>query len=119
MISAALVGGHLEWANSCSVCEANLTRPHQWHLERYDVPLSAFPICRRCHRAIHLRFYEPKRWHQFIIDVACAGWVYDLNTDVASLERPYAETYPDLDLVFMPYQSLDEAKPAATIGAVR
>ena len=78
-IRKALADGRLTFASACSVCEARLGRPHQWHLEQYDDPLSAYPICGRCHYAVHIRFYRPNYWLRFLEQVPPDHWTRALS----------------------------------------
>lgn len=69
----------MSFASACCVCDAALSPPHQHHLEDYNDPLSAFPICRRCHYAIHIRFRRPALWARFVAEVPADSWVRDLS----------------------------------------
>lgn len=94
-VRTALADGGLSWAASCSVCGCCLAPPHAWHLEQYSEPLSAVPVCGRCHCAIHMRFSRPDFWLRFLADLRQSCWVRHLSVDPASLWRPCQETYPD------------------------
>lgn len=66
------------------------------HLERYDRPAELFPVCKRCHAALHARFREPERWFSVLHRVAAPGsWAFALSLDPASQWRPFEETYPN------------------------
>lgn len=52
--------GLIPWPKLCSVCGS--THRLQSHNECYFRPLNARPICSRCHRLIHRRFYDPQSW---------------------------------------------------------
>lgn len=93
-IREALASKTLSYAASCSSCSRPLTKPHDWHLEDYTNPLSAFPVCRRCHQAIHVRFSRPDYWRSFVNTVTPSCWAKHLCTDPATLHRPFDVTYP-------------------------
>ncbi len=84
----------MRWASACSVCDVALGLPHQWHLEDYSDVLSAYPVCRRCHYAIHVRFAQPAYWARFTALLPASGWVRRLSLDPASLAAPFTATYP-------------------------
>ena len=42
-------------AQRCSVCGCGPERRLAYHGEDYRTPDSVYPICARCHRAIHIR----------------------------------------------------------------
>lgn len=86
-IHHALAEGRLCPASSCSVCLAGLGLSHQWHLEDYTAPLSAYPICRRCHYAVHIRFRRPDYWQRFLRELGAKTWVHDLAV-TPMRERP-------------------------------
>ena len=93
-IREALADGRMAYAKACSVCACTLAASHQFHSERYDEPLSAYPVCRRCHHAIHARFRHPAYWQRFLAKLPPDGWVHHLTVDPASLFQPFHETYP-------------------------
>lgn len=93
-IGKALVDGRMSWASSCSVCGTALERPHQWHLEDYTDVLSARPVCRRCHHAIHIRFAQPAYWARLKAVLPATSWVHRLSVDPAALTAPFTVTYP-------------------------
>lgn len=78
-IRLAVTEGRLKPARECSVCSGELTGPHHWHLERYEDPLSAYPICRRCHYAVHIRCHRPDYWQRFLRNLPGRTWVHDLS----------------------------------------
>lgn len=94
-VSEALADGRMSYAETCSVCDRTLTAPHQFHSERYHEPLSAYPVCRRCHHAIHIRFRYPAYWQRFLAELPLKVWVHELSLDPASLSQPFHVTYPD------------------------
>jgi hypothetical protein len=94
VVSAALADGRMSYAEICSVCGGALTAPHQFHSERYSEPLSAYPVCRRCHHAIHARFRRPAYWQRLLATLPPDAWVHRLSVDPASLFQPFHETYP-------------------------
>lgn len=81
-IREALADGRLSFASNCSVCDIALAAPHQFHAEEYGDPLSAFPICRRCHYAVHIRFRRPYYWQRFLRGLPERAWVHDLALTV-------------------------------------
>jgi hypothetical protein len=90
----ALADGRMSYASACSICDRALSLPHQHHSERYHQPLSAYPVCRRCHHAIHIRFRQPRFWRRFLAELPPDSWVHQLTLDPVSLSRPFHETYP-------------------------
>jgi len=86
VIRKAIAAGTMSWANDCSVCRKQLAKPHHWHLEDYTVPTSAYPVCRRCHYAIHIRFARPALWHRFLSELPPGAWVADLSVDMSAGE---------------------------------
>jgi hypothetical protein len=93
-IAQALADGRMGFAPTCSVCDRTLMGPHDFHAERYDEPLSGYPICRRCHHAVHIRFTRPAYWRRFLAELPRESWVQKLTLDPASLWRPFHVTYP-------------------------
>jgi len=96
-INQALADGRLRAASFCSVCLGALVARHAWHLEDYAAPLSAYPICRRCHYAVHIRFRRPDYWQRFLRELPAKTWVHDLTatgsdsiliSGLASTEKP-------------------------------
>lgn len=99
---AAIASGELARPTRCSLCLAPGNRSWKaddavWlHDERYDRPLEAYPICRRCHRLLHRRFDEPEPWLVLVAEHAREGaWFGLLSMDPDSRHRPFAATYPD------------------------
>lgn len=99
---AAIASGELARPTSCSICLVDGNRDWKaqdavWlHDERYDRPLEAYPVCRRCHSVLHRRFEEPQAWAELVAQHARGGqWFELLSIDPACRERPFAETYPD------------------------
>ena len=96
VIRAELADGRLLFAPSCSLCNRALTPSHQMHLEDYATPLSAYPICRRCHVILHLRFIRPEAWLRLVAENRAdhAQWFELLTLDPASRRRSFDEIYP-------------------------
>lgn len=92
-INAAVADGRMAWRSFCSVCATAIRMRHQWHLEDYRDVLSAYPVCRRCHHAIHVRFAQTDYWQRLLKEVPVATWVHDLSVDIVTLTRPFDETY--------------------------
>lgn len=98
---AAIACGELARPKRCSVCLIQGSRNWKaddavWlHDERYDRPLEAFPICRRCHRLLHGRFDDPGPWLALVAEHARGGeWFEMLSMDPESRHRPFDATYP-------------------------
>ena len=95
---AAYRSGALVRPTRCTIC--GFDRPAKpsdiiLHSERYDVVLSGYGCCRRCHNVLHLRFEQPERWLRLLERVASADcWARKLSLDPASQWRPFFETYP-------------------------
>jgi hypothetical protein len=87
---------------TCSVCGRGPPVPIEVHAENYRSPLSVFPICRRCHHAIHTRFRRPDYWLRYIGPLDPNGWFRRLTLDPASLTRRFDETYPGWSGDFTP-----------------
>jgi hypothetical protein len=45
-----------------------------WHSEDYRSPFGAYPVCWRCHHAIHIRFRRPAYWQTHVSRLDPAGW---------------------------------------------
>jgi len=99
---AAIASGKLARPTQCSICRVKGSR--NWkaedavrlHDENYAEPLSADPICRRCHRLLHARFYHPQPWLALVSEhVTPAAWFTQLSMDPRSRHRPFADTYPN------------------------
>lgn len=97
---AAIRDGRMPKPDRCSICgiahgddPANAIGLHD---ERYDRPLEAYPVCRRCHGLVHRRFSCPKAW-QGILDRhgGRGAWFEKLSLDPACLKQPFEITYPD------------------------
>ena len=98
---AAIASGELARPTRCSICLCQGNRDWKaddavWlHHERYDRPLEAYPVCRRCHRALHRRFEEPDLWTALVAEHTRGGaWFEQLSLDPACRQAPFAETYP-------------------------
>ncbi len=93
----AMKTGEMPRPERCSICSCTAsTRPLEWHDENYSEPLKAFPVCRRCHRTLHLRWEQPARWLRLLEKVSAPDcWARRLTLDPASQWRPFDETYPD------------------------
>lgn len=94
IIRVALANGVMSFAHRCAICDCALPRPHQFHLEQYRDPMSAYPVCRRCHYAVHIRFRHPGCWARLLASLPTDGWFRQLSLDPASLRMPYERTYP-------------------------
>lgn len=92
---AAIKSGALPRPSSCSICGS---RQNVWlHDERYDRPLEAYAVCRRCHGALHRRFDDPVPWQTLVAQHSRGGtaWFELLSLDPTCLRRPFSETYPN------------------------
>jgi hypothetical protein len=90
----AIRSGQMARPTICSVCGSS----HDvWlHDERYDRPLEAYPVCRLCHRALHMRFDEPAGWMTLVAQYGGRGeWFEQLSLDPQSQWRPFDQTYSD------------------------
>ncbi|WP_370716112.1 hypothetical protein [Sphingomonas sp. IW22] len=94
LLRRALREGTVLPASICSMC-GRVPSGLGYHNEDYRKPLTAYPICRRCHYAIHIRFRRPYYWREFIAPLDRNGWFQNLTPDPASLYRPYDLTYPE------------------------
>lgn len=96
---AAFRSGELARPTRCTICGFDQpTNPSDiiLHNERYDLPLSGYGCCRRCHYVLHLRFEQPERWLRLLDRVSAPDcWARGLTLDPASLRRPFGETYPE------------------------
>src|SRR5690606_25506819 len=52
--------GLIPWCRRCTICLSN--ERVGAHNELYLRPCNARPICSRCHRILHRRFYDPNPW---------------------------------------------------------
>lgn len=53
-MASAIIKGHIEKPDSCSVCGRSYRAPHAHH-EDYDKPLVAVWLCASCHSKLHGR----------------------------------------------------------------
>jgi len=96
---AALKAGEMASPERCSICGFDGSSMEdgnrlELHDERYDEPLSAYPICRRCHRILHARFERPARWKRLVAEFGDGSkWFEYLSLDPQSQWRPFDETY--------------------------
>ena len=108
VIKAAVEAGTLAPPSRCSICLVDGTPDWRardaigFHDEDYANPLNGYPICRPCHRLIHLRFWRVEEWHAHVARLARGGqWFELLSMNPNSRFRPFAETYPEgLPLAF-------------------
>ena len=64
--------------------------------ERYDRSLEVYPICRRWHLTLHMRFGDPEPWLDLLHRHGKGGtWVELLSLDPRYQFEPFGETYPD------------------------
>ena len=94
IIAAAYADGRLQRTNTCSVCERIFGDPVGEHLEDYSQPLAIYPICRKCHMLLHLRFWQRDVWLSHISLLKPMGWFQQLRCDPETLSRPFEESYP-------------------------
>lgn len=101
ILDAAVAAGTLAPPTRCSICL--MSGSSDWrasdaivfHDEDYSRPLDAYPVCKPCHRLIHLRFWRVDEWEQLVAQNTREGaWFRQLTLDPASRYRPFAETYP-------------------------
>lgn len=97
----ALRTGKIKRPTTCSICGfSDPANPKGrgyifLHTERYDRPLEIYPVCKRCHAALHARFRDPERFRVLVADNFVEGaWFTLLSFDPASQFRPFEETYP-------------------------
>lgn len=98
----AIADGQLSAPTVCSICWHDETldpsdaNPVGLHDERYDRPLEAYAVCRRCHRALHNRFTIPEPWRAIITQHGIDGskWFELLSMDPAAVNQPFNLTYP-------------------------
>lgn len=99
---AAIASGELARPTTCSICRCSGSRDWRaddavWlHDEDYADPLSAYAVCRRCHRTLHERFEHPEPWLALVGRYGNGGeqWFELLTMDPASQRRPFRDTYP-------------------------
>ena len=94
-VAAAYRDGRLKPTHRCSVCEQRFDKPVGLHVEDYSQPLLVYPICRKCHMVLHLRFWQPTNWHDHIRTLNPQGWFQMLRCDPETLSRPFGESYPN------------------------
>lgn len=98
ILRAARKAGLLGSPKECSICGVvqSLDAPlrMEWHVEDYREPLNLYAICHSCHRTLHARFEQPRRWERLIARNSDKKWVQKLTMDAASKGRPFDETYP-------------------------
>lgn len=95
-VQVAMRNGLIDRPRMCSICGS--TKNVGSHNEIYFRPLNARPVCSRCHRLIHRRFYDPNPWLQIAHEFAYEGaWfrnitLRELTTEqaryLASLDDP-------------------------------
>lgn len=93
-VAAAIASGALKPSCQCSMCGMVADKPWPFHSERYHDPIATYPVCSRCHYALHIRFGRPDFWRRYVAGLP-AGWCQHLSLDPRSLTRPFDETYPD------------------------
>lgn len=100
--NAAVRSGELIRPTVCSICAfsdpANLDgRGYVFmHLEDYSDPIgSVLPACKRCHYALHARFWKPGLWLGIVRrNGPPESWFAALSLDPHDMLRPFGETYP-------------------------
>lgn len=99
LLRAARAAGILGVPKGCSICGVvqSIVAPIrlEWHLEDYREYLNLYAICHSCHRILHARFEQPRRWARLLARHPDVSWVQKLTMDPASKGRPFDETYPD------------------------
>ena len=66
------------------------------HLEDYAHPLEGYPLCKRCHAVIHVRFADPGRWLRLLARIGKAPrWARMLSLDPITQYRPFRLSYVD------------------------
>jgi len=96
----AVRAGLLPTPDRCSICEVASERRH-YHSENYYDPLHAYPICSKCHMALHRRFRSPDRWLALVERHGRAGaWFSQLSLEpvdlAAELRRADREAIADI-----------------------
>jgi hypothetical protein len=101
IIKAALAAGELDPPTRCSVCLASGSPDWRadnavvFHDEDYSAPLSAYPVCKPCHKLIHLRFWRRAEWAAHLALHGRGGaWFEWLTLDPESRFRPFSGSYP-------------------------
>lgn len=95
--NAAVRAGKLIRPTVCSICgfsdPANLDGPGYifMHLEDYGDPIGGvLPACKRCHYALHARFWKPALWLRIVqAHGRPAAWFLDLTMSPSDMRRPY------------------------------
>lgn len=83
----AVLVGLLPPPASCSICGAQRARL-QYHSEDYYEPLRPFPICARCHLALHRRFRAPDPWKRLTVQHSGVGtWFGSLELRPVNLAQ--------------------------------
>ena len=102
VLDAAIAAGALAPPTRCSIClisgsaDWRASSAIVFHDENYSPPLDPYPVCKPCHRLIHLRFWRVDEWQGHIARHAREGaWFEQLTLDPASRFRPFVETYPN------------------------
>ena len=94
MVKAALANGEIVLSHTCSVCARMFPYAVGLHSEDYTHPVAAYPVCRQCHFAIHIRFWRPEYWQGYIARLNPDGWFQRLSLDPETMTRPYSVSYP-------------------------
>lgn len=100
--NVAVRSGELIRPTVCSICgfsdPANIDGCGYifMHLEDYGDPIGGVqPACKRCHYAIHARFWKPRLWLEIVRRHGCpAAWFTGLTMNAADMFRPFSELYP-------------------------
>lgn len=78
-INKQVEAGLLSWPTECCACRQT-EAPIDFHAEDYSKPfgphITQYPLCFRCHMALHFRFSSPEAWAfyaQHVID----GWRFE------------------------------------------
>lgn len=99
LLRAARAAGMLGVPSVCSICGIvqSTVAPIrlEWHVEDYREHLNLYAICHSCHRSLHARFEQPRRWARLIARHPDVSWVQKLTMDPASRGRPFDDTYPE------------------------
>jgi len=97
--AAARRDGRLPVCRTCCLCDRRDEIGNKYgltlHNERYDVPLEGYPLCRLCHRLVHLRFGDPGRWLRYLARLRnVPRWARLVSLDPLTQYRPFWLTYP-------------------------
>ena len=102
VIRAALAAGTMAPPTRCSICldsgspDWRASDGIVFHDEDYANPIEAYPVCKPCHRLLHLRFHHPKTWTAHAAFHARGGaWFERLSMDPTSKTTAFAETYSE------------------------